>query len=120
MNVGLFCEGMSVQLHSLSNPTMNGEIGVVCRYVKKGKQKGRYGVVLNSSKKKVAVRPENLRVAPAIPQKGIGENNENEPIGRQRKIHVYIYLLFYRTCMFNQLSTAYPIGANALQRTYTT
>ena len=56
-----FSEGMAVQLHSLSMASLNGKIG---RCV--GFKKGRYGVVLDDDKRKVAVRPENLRAAPAL------------------------------------------------------
>ena len=51
---------MAVQLHSLSTASLNGKIGRCERL-----HKGRYGVLLDADQRKIAVRPENLRVAPA-------------------------------------------------------
>ena len=56
-----FREGMAVQLHSLATVSLNGKIGrCICFH------KGRYGVMLDGSNRKVAIRPENLRVAPVV------------------------------------------------------
>ena len=56
-------EGMAVQLHSLrAYASLNGEIGRCGRF--KAKEGGRHAVDLDNGRK-VAVRPENLRIAPA-------------------------------------------------------
>jgi len=55
-----FREGMTVQLHSLSATNLNGKIGRCGRF-----KKGRYAVLLDNGKRKVAVRPQNLQVVPA-------------------------------------------------------